>query len=547
MASTTTIAAVLKRYYTDGGVAEQINNESLVTKLFERSTQQWGGSTLHIPVHTGRNTGVGNIPEGGAYPTAGAQVYADLVVDSMTLAGRGNITRKMMKKAKKARNPRAAFLSYWDAEVTRIKDDLINLSCQRMISGGKFPGVINTKAISGASAGNFVGGGAVVPAGTGVDFQYFGDLTPFEDCDVTDSSTWVSIELFRMDNYAQIIPAGNDINALMVSSSDSAALSIEIRYVGETAAGHVNSSVTTNIAALLAAGKAVAVGLGAQVQDRLNANFGTISSFANQQAGIFTNLCDPQHFTVARADAGTLPVANAANPAANNALQSHIFVNNVGLAPQNRTGVDTERIQRCMDDAFNSGGKEIDCILINARTRSAYVQQTTATLTVNNQGGKKADMGFSSLSYAGMPFKLSQHLLAAISCSTWAVGRWQSLSAPALLMKTAQCSIVSLAFRRLSLRSSGTTTSSARVRIRMRFSAAPQFRRPSWLLQQTQAIACDSTMGMSRRSWGLQLDHRLTTLLMASFHRRTVRPRRTLRLAERLQPMWVRFLPRRHP
>ena len=143
MASTTTIAAVLKRYYTDGGVAEQINNESMVTKLFERSTEQWGGSTLHIPVHTGRNTGVGNIPEGGAYPTAGAQVYADLVVDSETLAGRGNITRKMMKKAKKARNPRAAFLSYWDSEVTRIKDDLINLASQRMVSGGKFKGVLN--------------------------------------------------------------------------------------------------------------------------------------------------------------------------------------------------------------------------------------------------------------------------------------------------------------------------------------------------------------------------------------------------------------------
>ena len=177
MASTTTIAAVLKRYYT------------------------------------GRNSGVGNIPEGGAYPTAGAQVYADLVVDSQTLAGRGNITRKMMKKAKKARNPRAAFLSYWDAEVTRIKDDLINLSCQRMVSGGAVKGVINEKKITDLSAANFVGGAGAVPAIAGggpINWDYFGDFTPFEGCLVTNSATWVRVDVIDLNTYTAIALPGTN-------------------------------------------------------------------------------------------------------------------------------------------------------------------------------------------------------------------------------------------------------------------------------------------------------------------------------------------------
>lgn len=399
MASTTTIAAVLKRYYTDGGVAEQINNESMVTKLFERSTEQWGGSTLHIPVHTGRNTGVGNIPEGGAYPTAGAQVYADLVVDSETLAGRGNITRKMMKKAKKARNPRAAFLSYWDAEVTRIKDDLINLSCQRMVSGGAFKGVINNH-LDAAAATNTAAAQTIANAGpeNGANaYGYFGDFTPFEGV-TTATTTWVRIRLFRMDTYAEIFPTGNPAgSAIYVSGINKALNQITVSTVA--AAGGVDTITD------IGAGFGIAVALHT-TQLTLTAGadsgslFGSVVSFANQQTGIFGNLCDPTHFTVDRTDA---------SGGTNAILQSHVLTQ-ATTGVHAAANVSAARLQRCLDETFNSGGKEINCILVNARTRSAYVTAIGATLDVNNQGGKKGDMGFNSLSYAGMAFKLSQHV-----------------------------------------------------------------------------------------------------------------------------------------
>jgi hypothetical protein len=410
MASTTTIAAVLKRYYTDGGVAEQINNESLVTKLFERSTQQWGGSTLHIPVHTGRNSGVGNIPEGGAYPTAGAQVYADLVVDSETLAGRGNITRKMMKKAKKARNPRAAFLSYWDAEVTRIKDDLINLSCKRMVSGGAFKGVVNNH-LDAAAATNT--GAAQTIANGGADegdnqYGYFGDFTPFENAVTGTTSTWVRIRLFRMDTYAEIFPTGNPAgSAIYVSGTNTALNQITVSTVAAAAAVDTITDI--------GAGFGIAVALHT-TQLTLTAGadsgslFGSVVSFANQQNGVFGNLCDPSHFTVARGDVGTLP--SPASPADNNILQSNILTQ-ATTGAHAAAPLTAARLQRCLDETFNAGGKEIDCILVNARTRSAYVTAINAAgaaVTTNLQGGKKGDMGYNSLAYAGMPFKLSQHI-----------------------------------------------------------------------------------------------------------------------------------------
>lgn len=409
MATTATFGPILKEYY-ENFVSEAVNNEKKICSFFEKSTRTWAGNQLHIPVHISRNSGVGNIAEGGAYPTAGSQGWVDLIVDSETLAGNGTITRKMIKKARKSAKPKHVFLSYWDGEVMRIKDDLINLACQRMISGGRVKGFLNQKVE--AAVANNTGGIATIAvpnAGTNV-YDYFGDLGPFDGSDTNPtavaagtSATWVRVRLFRMDTYAEIaITLGGGTaagHALFVSAIDATARTVSLSVIGDAAGSDLQTDgvpAGVGIALALHDTQHVLVG-GADA----GLNFGTTTSFANQQTGLFGNLADPTHFTVNR------------GAAANASLRASILTQATGTtsATSGRAAVTSQRLQRLIDDIFNANGKETDSIWINARTRSAYVAVLTATLQTQTRGkAGMGDMGFANVGYADLPFKKSQHV-----------------------------------------------------------------------------------------------------------------------------------------
>jgi|ETNvirnome_2_300_1030623.scaffolds.fasta_scaffold00113_22 hypothetical protein len=428
MANLTTYNALLKEFYGNFEVEVQINNEANVTQLFEKSTMEWGGRQLVCPVHVGRNTGVANIPDGGALPTAGNQVYADLILTAETIVGRAQISTKLMKSAA-ARGPRA-FLGYMQGEINKLKDDVVNLADQRMISGGRFKGLFNEhKAFTDSVSNVYAGAGSVVQVQ-----EYNGDFTPFLNVAAGNVNTWVRIQLYNMADYAEIATSGTNVSeGLFVSAIDQTARTITTRLIGYTAAAYVADTTMSSLPAAQTVsnvGYGVAVALHAtqlQTDDAVPVNIGTITSFADEQNGILGNLCDPTHFNVDRTTA----------TATNALLQSIIFTQATAAAAGNaRANITPARIMRTQDEVALLGGKGTDCIILNPIMRSAYTGVLTATLEMQVKGKQTVgDMVPSKVEAFGQSLKTSQHcpvgLWFLLDSKTWklcelARGDWMS-------------------------------------------------------------------------------------------------------------------------
>ena len=91
-----TLEAILKESYL-GPIVETLNQQIEMLQLFKKSTLDWSGKKVVIPVHVGRNTGVAYANESGnttggataaTLPTAGNQTHVDLIVNSKYLYGR---------------------------------------------------------------------------------------------------------------------------------------------------------------------------------------------------------------------------------------------------------------------------------------------------------------------------------------------------------------------------------------------------------------------------------------------------------------------------
>jgi len=83
-ATLTTFGPMLKEFY-QGPVAEQINNRVWIREYFQKKSKGWSGSRMVIPVHTGRNTGVGFNSEGNVLPTPSSSTAATPTVASRSL------------------------------------------------------------------------------------------------------------------------------------------------------------------------------------------------------------------------------------------------------------------------------------------------------------------------------------------------------------------------------------------------------------------------------------------------------------------------------
>ena len=53
-----TFGPMLKEFY-QGPVAEQINNRVWIREYFQKKSKGWSGKQMVIPIHVGRNSGVG--------------------------------------------------------------------------------------------------------------------------------------------------------------------------------------------------------------------------------------------------------------------------------------------------------------------------------------------------------------------------------------------------------------------------------------------------------------------------------------------------------
>lgn len=151
MATTlTTLDAILKNQYI-GPIRDQLNNSSVLYSRLEKNSDSVVGKNFTIPLHYGRNEGVGARGEGTALPTAGNQAYKECIVPMRYQYGRIRLTGPTMKAA---RSNEGAFIRAVDSEMRGLEKDMKTSMNRQAFGDGT--GLLATVAASGSGTSTVV-------------------------------------------------------------------------------------------------------------------------------------------------------------------------------------------------------------------------------------------------------------------------------------------------------------------------------------------------------------------------------------------------------
>ncbi len=112
--------AILKEDYL-GPIREQLNNSTILLKRLKRNEEDVGGRVAVVPLHTGRNAGVGARGDGGALPVAGRQTYQNANYNCAYNYGRIQITGPTIEASRK---DKYAFVKAVDSEIKGMTKDM---------------------------------------------------------------------------------------------------------------------------------------------------------------------------------------------------------------------------------------------------------------------------------------------------------------------------------------------------------------------------------------------------------------------------------------
>ena len=145
-----TFDAILKTQYL-GPIREQLNSSSVLYSRLEKNEDSVVGKNFTIPLHYGRNEGVGARAEGGTLPTAGNQAYKECIVPMRYQYGRIQITGPTIKAA---RYNEGAFLRAVDSEMRGLERDMKSSMNRQAFGDGT--GLLATVAASGSGTSTVV-------------------------------------------------------------------------------------------------------------------------------------------------------------------------------------------------------------------------------------------------------------------------------------------------------------------------------------------------------------------------------------------------------
>jgi hypothetical protein len=114
------ISDILKNQYL-GPIREQLNNDIVLLSRLEKDDESVVGKNFTIPLHIGRNEGIGATTDGGTLPTAGNQSYKETIVPMRYLYGRIQLTGPSMKAS---RSNEGAFVRALESEMRGLARDL---------------------------------------------------------------------------------------------------------------------------------------------------------------------------------------------------------------------------------------------------------------------------------------------------------------------------------------------------------------------------------------------------------------------------------------
>jgi hypothetical protein len=425
-ATVTTFASILKEFYL-GPVQEQLNQEVFVLEMFEKAVVDWNGKHAIVPVHTGRNSGVSFRGESTNLPTAGNQGFLSLQVTAKYQYGRFTLSGPAISAA--AKGSANSFISYVDAEMNHLVEDVRDSANKTSITGGRIKGVLCQRRANPQATGSAhqeENGGEF---STATAWEYDGDFAPFANCDASTFTTWVKIDVVRLDTYAtygdptNFAPVGTNTN-IMVAAADETAGTISLSF------GVNNASATTETFAAVGAPYAIGVMLhsdrgtdgdgvaltsvdptqAATVDDSATAPTEVLTAVGTmatslEPTGVFGNLID-QNFW-----GNTRGAVHPANTEANASLQSYVVTASTAAAG-GRAALTTGRMQAVLDGIMSNSGAEPDQILMSPLLRQSYTEVLMGSAgSLQLDVGKAAgagSAGFKSLSYAGIPIHTSR-------------------------------------------------------------------------------------------------------------------------------------------
>ena len=163
--------AVLKTDYI-GPVREQLNNAAELLQRIGTDYDSVVGKNFTIPMHYGRNEGVGARAEGATLMAAGQQSYKESIFPMRYLYGRIQITGQTIKAA---RNDQGAFLRAVDSEIKGVTRDL-KQQVNRMLAGDG-TGVLTVCGTTSASTTVVVASTAHLRPGMTIDVVKLADGT----------------------------------------------------------------------------------------------------------------------------------------------------------------------------------------------------------------------------------------------------------------------------------------------------------------------------------------------------------------------------------
>ena len=172
MATTlTTLDAILKNQYI-GPIRDQLNNSSVLYSRLEKNSDSVVGKNFTIPLHYGRNEGVGARGEGTALPTAGNQQYKECIVPMRYQYGRIQLTGPTMKAA---RSNEGAFIRAVDSEMRGLEKDMKSSMNRQAFGDGS--GILTKCGATSASTSVVVDSTANLRVGMPIDVLKIADGT----------------------------------------------------------------------------------------------------------------------------------------------------------------------------------------------------------------------------------------------------------------------------------------------------------------------------------------------------------------------------------
>lgn len=363
-ATKTTLDAVLKDYYI-GPLQEQLNNEVMVLNMFEKAKITWAGRKGVVPVHVGRNAGVGFRAEEGTLPTAQNQVTKQLTFTAAYLYGRFQVTGPAIASA--AKGGTASFIGALELEMDKLKNDVRNQADRAMVSGGRVVGFLNERETrAGAET-----------------WQFRGD---FAKLAAARAAKGGNIEISVVDCSNSTI-TGEAVTYEFIATS---------AEVDTTHGGFSPANGTIRLTdALDTSGVAPGFGAALVISDA----DASLNYLDTEPTGIYGNLGYVELFGVDRGS-----VAGDAT-----ALQSVIMVQDVdnnGAAE----ALTLERMQQVIDNISVTSGMDVDVIMMNPTMRSRYTGLIAGNIFKPVEKATTGDGGFLGLSYGGVPIKSARQV-----------------------------------------------------------------------------------------------------------------------------------------